>query len=273
MNYWLAVGSPENWKKSFKQNYIWGLTNRQRHWWEKLSEGDSVLFYATKPVSGVIGYGTIQTKFRQDRPTWPQEIKEGKILWPLGFEFTVKYCLPEDKWDVQKISSDTLKLKAGVSFQPIEAQFGQQLVSELEPTSPVVTTEPSLSLHEELKKKLIEIGKLQHYIAEQEYSFDIGKLDIVWRKVLNSVPTYVFEVQVGGDVYHALAKLKHAFDLWNSHIFIVASETDRNKVGNLVTGTFHEIGDRIKFIELEQVEELYKRKRAYLDFEKELGIQ
>ena len=130
----------------------------------------------------------------------------------------------------------------------------------------------ALSSHDEIKGTLVQIGKLQGYLAESEYSFDIGKLDVVWRRVLNSVPTYVFEIQVGGDVYHALSKLKHAFDLWNSHIFIVASENERNKVDNLLSGTFHEIGPRIKFIELEQVEELYRRKKAYLDFEKELGI-
>jgi hypothetical protein len=90
--------------------------------------------------------------------------------------------------------------------------------------------------------------------------------------VEQSVPTYVFEVQVGGDIYHALGKLKHAFDLWNSHIFIVAPETQRSQVENLLSGTFHEISNRIKFIELQKIEELYKLKKDYLDFEKELGI-
>ncbi|GAH70174.1 unnamed protein product [marine sediment metagenome] len=40
----------------------------------------------------------------------------------------------------------------------------------------------------------------------------------------------------------------------------------------MLSGTFHEISNRIRFIELGQVEELYKRKKDYLDFEKELGI-
>ena len=74
------------------------------------------------------------------------------------------------------------------------------------------------------------------------------------------------------NLYHALAKLKHAFDLWNSHIFIVASQADHGKCENLLSGTFHEISNRIKFIESDKVTELYKRKKAYLDFERELGI-
>lgn len=94
----------------------------------------------------------------------------------------------------------------------------------------------------------------------------------MWRRVTKSVPTYVFEIQVGGDIYQALAKLKDAFDLWNSHIFIVAPESERRKVNNLLSGAFHEIGSRINFIELEQVDELYQRKKNYKDFERELGI-
>ena len=94
----------------------------------------------------------------------------------------------------------------------------------------------------------------------------------MWRKLQRSVPTRVFEVQVGGDVYHALAKLKHAFDLWNSHIFVVSSTVEQSKMETLLSGTFHEIGSHIRFIDADKVEELYKRKKAYLDFEKELGI-
>ena len=113
--------------------------------------------------------------------------------------------------------------------------------------------EEALLSHDDLKHRLVEIGQLQGYLADEEYVFDTGRLDVVWRRVERSVPTYVFEIQVGGDVYHALGKLKHAFDLWNSHIFIVAAQSDRGRVGNLLSGTFHEINDRIKFIELEKV--------------------
>ena len=267
-NYWLAVGPPENWNTAFGQSNIWGLTERQQHLWKNLAEGDTVLFYATKPVSGIIGYGSVQTKFRQDQPLWPQEISEDKVIWPLRFEFNVEYCLPPDIWDTQKVTSDTLKLKAGMGFHSLEPDFARQMISQLQPELPKV----ALSSHDEVKQKLVEIGKLQNYLAEAEYSFDIGRLDVVWRRVQQSVPTYVFEVQVGGDVYHALAKLKHAFDLWNSHIFVVARQADYQKVEALLSGTFHEIGSRLKFIELEKVEELYKRKKAYLDLEKELGI-
>ncbi len=290
MNYWLAVGAMQNWRTAFEYGNIWGLKETQRHLWESLDENDKLLFYVTRPVGGIIGYGVVRTKFKQNQPLWPDELKEYKVIWPLRFEFDVEFCLPPDKWASGKIISKELWPRAG--FQLLSQNIGEKLVSTIgaveyvfEDSEPLLVSEPSVEFvgvvekiekappsHDQIKETLVQIGKLQKYIAQEEYPFDIGKLDVVWRRVEQSVPTYVFEVQVGGDVYHALAKLKHAFDLWNSHIFIVASEAERSKVGNLLSGTFHEIGNRIKFIELEQVEELYKRKKDYLDFEKELGI-
>jgi hypothetical protein len=86
------------------------------------------------------------------------------------------------------------------------------------------------------------------------------------------VPTYAFEVHVKGDLYHDLSKLKHAFDLWNSRIFIVASQADCDKIKALLSGSFHEIRGQLRFIDLEKIEKLYESKRAFLDLEKELGI-
>lgn len=291
-SYWLVVGSPRNWKTAFEHKNIWGLRQTQRHFWERLSETDKLFFYVTSPVSGVIGYGTVRTKFPQDQPLWPQEVKENKVIFPLRFEFDVEHCLPPDRWQASKITSSELFPRGG--FQALSRDIGRKLVSKFtllpkeyyigtpspisaEETLPtylpeVLQAEQALPSHDELKHRLVDIGRLQGYLTDEEYVFDTGRLDVVWRRVERSVPTYVFEVQVGGDVYHALGKLKHAFDLWNSHIFIVAPQEDRNRVESLLSGTFHEINHRIKFIELDKVEELYKRKRSYLDFEKELGI-
>lgn len=269
-NYWMAVGSPANWRESFEKGNIWGLTQRQKHRWEKLGENDIILFYATETVAGIIGYGSVQTKFRQDQPLWSDEIKEGTVIWPLRFEFNVDYCLQPNRWESDKITSDTLKLKVAVGFQALEPQLAQQIISQFKQTE--VEQPREVPLHRELQQKVIKIGKLQKYLAEAEYAFDIGKLDVVWRRIEGSVPTYVFEIQIGGDIYHALAKLKHAFDLWNSRLFLIAPQADRDKATKLLSGSFHEISARVKLIEPEQIDELYKRKRSYLDFEKELGI-
>jgi hypothetical protein len=290
MSYWLAVGSVKNWDTAFNYGNIWGLKETQRNLWEGLQEKDKVLFHATHPVSGIIGYGIVRTKIRQNKPLWPEEVRKNTVIWPLRFEFDVKSCFARTEWKTRKLTSEAIWPRSG--FQLLSKDVAEGLISAIgkdeyatknfEPSLIAEKTAEFISApkeqraapmsHDELQIKLTEIGRLQNYIAEMEYTCDIGKLDVVWRRVTNSVPTYVFEIQVGGDIYHALAKLKHAFDLWNSHIFIVAPEAARNKVDNLLSGTFHEINRRIEFIELGQVEELYKRKKSYLDFEKGLGI-
>lgn len=266
----MVIGSPANWREAFEKGNIWGLRQSQKHRWESLTENDVMLFYATQPIAGLIGYGSVQTKFRQDQPLWSEEIKEERVIWPLRFEFDVDYCLAPDKWERERVTSDTLKLKAGLGFQPISSELGEETISHLKQAG--IKQPQEAPSHKELQQKLIEIGKLQKYLAEGEYAFDIGRLDVVWRRIELSVPTYVFEIQIGGDIYHALAKLKHAFDLWNSRLFLIASQADHGKARNLLSGSFHEIADRVRFIEHDKIEELHKRKIAFIDLERELGI-
>jgi len=249
-----------------------------------------LLFYATMPVGGLIGYGNVRTKFRQSQPLWPQEFQDNRVIWPLRFEFDVGYCLPPDRWTTQKLVSKDLWPRGG--FQGLSKDMGERLVYSIrtsdygvqipKPTEAVEPqeeygpfdkgTEEPFPSHDDVKEVLVEIGRLQNFIAESEYQFELGKLDVVWRRVQHSVPTYVFEIQIGGNLYQALVKLKHAFDLWNSHVFIVSPQEDFSKVLGLLSGTFHEIQDRLKFIDCLQVKELFARKKSYHQLEKELGI-
>jgi len=274
--WWLAVGSPKNWQTAFEYGSIWGLqaTTRQTALWESISPGDYLLFYATSPVSGIIGYGVVRTKFRQDKPLWPQEIREGKVIWPHRFEFDVKFCFPQDRWETQRIFSDAARAIARGGFQAIREELADELIKRLSAgaIAPPSVEKKAVSPHDEIKAKLVEIGHLQKLIAESEYEMDGAKLDVVWRRIDKAVPAYVFEVQIGGDLYHAIGKLKHAFDIWNSNIFLIVSDEDLPKANTLLTGTFHEIQRKVKLVELGKVDELLKRKKAYYDLEAELGI-
>jgi hypothetical protein len=274
--WWLAVGPSEYWRIAFEQGSIWGLKGSPRHdaLWKGLSEGDYVLFYATQPIGGIIGYGVVRRKFRQDKPLWPQEVKEDKVIWPNRFEFDVKYSLPQDKWKDRKIVLENVKTLVQGGFQAIKEELANEAVRAFPIEVPIIETakKSQIPLHDEIKTKLLEIGRLQKLIAEPEYNMDGGKLDVVWRRIERSVPTYVFEVQIGGDLYHAIGKLKHASDLWNSNIFLVVTEEDMERATSLLSGTFHEISDKIKIIEAKKIDELFKRKKAYRDFEVELGI-
>ena len=137
---------------------------------------------------------------------------------------------------------------------------------------PSVKAEEESPTHNDIKNLLLEIGKLQGYVANPEFPMETERLDVVWRRLPESVPTYVFEVQIGGDLYHALGKLKHAHDIWNSRIFLVASANDLGSVNQLLSGTFHEIKSLLRFIEIEKVQSLYKSKQNIYQIERELGL-
>jgi hypothetical protein len=46
-------------------------------------------------------------------------------------------------------------------------------------------------------------------------------------------------------MYQALAKLKHAYDIWNSNIYLVLHDASKKQLEELLSGTFHEIQDRV----------------------------
>lgn len=281
---WILVGNEENWETAL-QDEIWGARKNLENRWEKIEKEDILVFYVSRPVSGIIGFGTTETKFKQNKPLWKDEIRANKVIYPFRFEFRIDYALPPKDWRNKRINIRDLHVStwAGVNSLPSREKFAK-LVERAEKEwgflfKKVYIREereikkPILKLtHRELQKMFKEIGLLQRFIAETEYPMENEKLDVVWRKVEKSVPTYVFEVQIGGDIYHALGKLKHAWDLWNSNIFLITENEYAPKTRTLLSGTFHEIKDKIQIIDLEKAKELYQSKNKVRELERELGI-
>lgn len=284
--FWIVPGSEKNWKQALTSKGIWGLEQKtlDKVYWLALAPNDLILFYVTGKVKGIVGYGVIRSKFYQDVPLWDAEIREGRVKWPLRFEFDVGFILPENRW-----ADERIPIAGGGHFrQPLilqERNSIRQIVRALNPNAsieelldetsvlvPSVKAESESPTHNDIKNLLLEIGKLQGYVANPEYPMETERLDVVWRRLPESVPTYVFEVQIGGDLYHALGKLKHAHDIWNSRIFLVASANDLGSVNQLLSGTFHEIKTLLKFIEIERVQSLYQSKQNIYQIEKELGL-
>jgi predicted RNA-binding protein len=277
--WWLIIGSPKNWETAFAHGNLWGLKENQRGLWEHIEKGDHLLFYAGFPVSGVIGFGTLQSRFLQNIPLWPEEVSRNVVLWPLRIEFGVEYCLPPDAWRDAKAASPALANRARrrQMLQTIEDSLARELLQRFpeEATAHILAVaEEALpaNLHDETISRLLEIGRLQNFIAEKEYDVDIGKVDLVWRRVARAVPNYVFEVHISGSLDRDLAKLKHAYDIWNSNIFLVSVPEERERVNNLLSGAFHEIKTRLKFIEVSRIADLSERKRSVHELEEELGI-
>ncbi|NPA97108.1 MAG: hypothetical protein GXO32_05855 [Crenarchaeota archaeon] len=125
----------------------------------------------------------------------------------------------------------------------------------------------SRDLHSEIIEELLRLGSALGFRVEKEYP-DPQKLyryDVVWFKPLALVPCKVFEVQVHGDVDRALARLKHALDIWNRpDLFLVIADSrdlDRVKklVNALLSGTFHEIRNYLTIATVDDIRTILQR--------------
>ena len=284
-NFWIVPGSERNWKQALTSKGIWGLEEKSLYkvCWLAIAPNDLILFYVTGKVKGIVGYGLVRNKFYQDIPLWDAEIREGHVKWPLRFEFDVEFLLPENRWEDEKIPvpgrgqfRQPVIFKELEEIQPIiralNPNVSEGLLRQISIPVPTRETEEVSPTHDNIKNLLLEIGKLQSYVANLEFPMEAERLDVVWRRLPESVPTYVFEVQVGGDLYHALGKLKHAHDIWNSRIFIAASADDLSAVNQLLSGTFHEIKPILRFIEIEKIQNLHQSKQNIYLLEKDLGL-
>ena len=278
---WIAVGSAEHWQLAFDQGGIWGLVESHEPQWKRLTRGDMVFCYAKSPISGLVGYGQVTKTFRQNVPLWPPEVRENKVIWPLRFEFDLIYLVPTPRWKSECVKlAEIPKYRLQSGFIEISDELAARLAERF-PQALTLASQtkeqrppyPAVAGHDEIQAMLLQIGTFQRFIAEKEYPLEKERLDIVWRKVVRSVPTYVFEVQVGGDVYHALGKLKHAHDLWNSRIFLVGDRvTIGNRVDHLLSGTFHEIQPVIQILEVDRVTRLHSLKAELRSMEEELRL-
>lgn len=268
---WILTGNEENWEIAVRDK-VWGVREgRLKNYWNKLEKGDLLLFYAKAPVKGLIGLGVVESKFKQDRPLWPDEIREKRVIYPYRFGFQIVYYLP-DSWKEKRIDVGDFRLPYQSGINPLtNSDTARELLQRVKRIWNVeppiiaikeVKTEkvPALegtTLHNQIRDKLYIIGQLNNFISEKEYSIDGERLDVTWRKVVKGVPTKVFEVQVGGSIHQALSKLKHAWDLWNSEPFLIIDSIHKQKVNELLSGTFHEMQKIIKVVVTDKVEELY----------------
>jgi hypothetical protein len=104
MAFWLTIGPVHNWERALERREVWGVRERYQATWDRMRKGDILLFYAMKPIKGIIGYGTIRSKAREADPFWAEEVAEGKALWPLRLHMEKVFCLPRNKWETNKIT-------------------------------------------------------------------------------------------------------------------------------------------------------------------------
>lgn len=286
---WIATGDQANWERGLEQG-IWGVVPSLENEWKKLKAGDLVFFYVKEPIGRVVGFGTVRTKFKQTEPLWKEELAEKRTIWPFRFEFDVGLCLPISEWNTEGVEPRPFHLPILAGLNHMRSfEVAERLITLLKQTEmgtlvsgkvPLLVKESTgtyeaakqPSLHDELQSQLVEIGRAQRMFADPEFPIEGGRLDVVWRRVLKSVPTYVFEVHISGEINSALAKLKYAYQLWNSKVFLIAEEDQNSRTETLVQGPFHELNGVLKQLSPFDVHELYDLKSRLSQFEHRLGI-
>jgi len=284
-NFWILTGTEENWETALNQGNIWGIRegNLVKRW-KKLQKGDLLVFYAKSPVKGVIGVGKLESKFKQDRPLWPDEIRANKVIYPYRFDFQILRILSPERWLHEAISISDLSVGIQAGVNPVgKREVVEEIINRLSgkfgltigipKTKRPKKREKGESLHNQIRDKLVEIGQMERFISDKETSIDGERLDVTWRRVARGVPTKVFEVQIGGSPHQALSKLKHAFDLWNSEPFIIVNRGSLPKVNDLLSGTFHELKPHINVVSTDKVEELYQSLAKQKSLRENFGLE
>jgi len=100
---WILSGDAENWKIALRHN-LWGVVPELKPLWEQMKKGDLLFFYATRPVSGIIGMANVEETIEEKTPLWPNEIRQGKVKYPYRIRFELAHMLKEADWKTRHLS-------------------------------------------------------------------------------------------------------------------------------------------------------------------------
>lgn len=282
---WILSGTEQNWDIAFKENK-WGAKKGLKNRWEQMSAGDILGFYVTSPVSGIIGFGKLTKKAKETIPYWPDEIRTKQAIWPFRFYFKVIYRLSYPDWRQKRLFIRDLKLsyQAGINrlsnkdvitslFERTNLSWNKDLnkIAKVKRKKEKIGGKPA-ALHKDIQDKLFEIGQIRNRHPAKEHPMDGKRLDVIWRRISDGHPIWVFEIQIGGNVTGALGKLKHAWDNWNSKLYIVAEEKYRREIDGLLSGTFHEIQEVTKIITVEEIQSLYEAEKEAAKHKEVTGL-
>jgi len=304
---WLVIGIPSNWEAALSQPVpIWGLKLRYQADFQAMDIGDILWFYSTRPVVGVIGIGLVKDKYIDDvNLVWPDEYERKEVIWPLRFRIQVLKVLPRINWESNNIKINDFRLLWQIGFQLLKTEHAKELFNRskfifgveeekdfftgatvtqqpsavgeaLAQYTPTLEEKESAITHRELQNQIAEIGKLQFYYTELEYPLRLpgeGKnLDVVWKREIDGVPSFVFEIELSGLVERAMDRLKFAFRKWNSRPRIIIPERFIKRVHNIVGASERDFSQNIKLYKPTQITELLSKKRELKTTEQNLEM-
>ena len=284
-SYWIFSVTPENWDIA-RREQIWAV--RTERIAQKVRKGDFVVLYVTGLGSFCNILAIVDDWKLAEQAKWTDEVSEGRIKYPYQTKATIIMGgLAKAKELILKLNFVKNKQRWGAFFIGAPANFKRpisesdyQLIYETMKANPLpadiatllkvkprtMRTEvkglrPTISdvpRHNEIRDMISEIGHIEGKIAEVEYPIDNLRLDVVWRTITSGNPKWAFEVQMAGNFYEALTKLKHAWDKWNSKPFLVTTDAFIVQAKSLLEGSFHEMREDARIVNWEKIVRLHQ---------------
>jgi len=270
---WVFATTPENWEV-VKARSLWGV--KREGVTRKVREGDIALIYVKRSSCFTGAYELVGRWFPSPGPTWPDEVEQQRIIyrWQIRLKI-IQLGIANVRELIPKLSFIENKERWSVYLQGTPANMGrpisqedyQLIIGELQKhpvvppkevqvtrAPPAAAEPPRVATHKELVEMVQRIGEMLDFtVRTEEYAPDqTYRYDVTWRDYEAHSPIKVFEIEVSGNVDHALSSLAHAYDVWRPETLylIIVDERDRDRVGRLVEprlrGAFSRIGRKLK---------------------------
>lgn len=128
MSIWVATGSSINLKTSLEKGK-WGVNKRLKNSWDKVAQGDLLLFYVTSPVRGIVGVARVEGKAEENNILWHDEAVVGRVIYPYRILFKPIFILDEERWKTDRIAVKDLNVsvRAGLNSVKNEDAVGKLL--------------------------------------------------------------------------------------------------------------------------------------------------
>jgi len=263
---------------------LWALKESLRDRWTSIDNEDYILFYH----AGKFIYAA-RVSFKYPFTEESKQVEAGSYLaesiwgrdvdgktWPYLFflEDVREIDLPLPK--LNELTGYNLKAVAG--FMKIRKEKAQSIIEYLQQIylKPPVKPSPKpleLLQHDQIVDAIYALGELIGYKPEKRWRHERYEFDVVWHKPPRIGPKYVFEVHVRGSLEAALLRLKHAYDLWESQIFLVSTEDQLKEAQSKFLGELHELKDKVTLLNIKNIKEFYDFKGKFEWLERKFGLK
>ncbi len=286
MTYWVDVFTLKTFREFRRAGErVTGFTERRWKSVQRIRKGDTLICYVRGKSCWIGALEVVSDAFRDSSPIWEDALYPCRVgVKPIIILEPEKAIAARDVLPSMKLLSRMRNPKRwGMAFRTspvrLAAEDGDLLMRELRKALGMKVTKTGeirertdQRYHDQVKQMLFELGRMEGRVSEKEYRINGERIDVAWKRIELGAPYAVFEVQIGGNFYEALAKLKHAWDKWNSRPFLVTTDQFKGRALEWIRGSFHEIQRELRVVDCDKVVALYEAVKRAGSLKEELGI-